>query len=96
MWTAIRSTQTAEQARATAGELVGAQHGEQVELLTAAGSPVRSVLASPGIARTALASHSRSNRGSPTVRRPGKAGLDPAMAGRLWDATAELVGTVAR
>ncbi|WP_262702555.1 MULTISPECIES: hypothetical protein [Streptomyces] len=29
--------------------------------LTAAGSPVRSVLASPGIARTALASHSRSN-----------------------------------
>ncbi|MGV9855464.1 hypothetical protein ACWDWU_42935 [Streptomyces sp. NPDC003442] len=35
-------------------------------------------------------------RGSPTVRRPGRAGLDPAMAGRprawLWDATAELVG----
>ncbi|MFE2183822.1 SDR family NAD(P)-dependent oxidoreductase [Streptomyces sp. NPDC059455] len=101
--------------------------------LTASGSPVRSVLASPGIARTTLASHSRSNvinrltfltnapergalsllyaatqdvpgnsyigpdgpggfRGSPTVRRPGKAGLDPAMAGRLWDATAELVG----
>jgi NAD(P)-dependent dehydrogenase (short-subunit alcohol dehydrogenase family) len=29
--------------------------------LTAAGSPVRSVLASPGIARTALAAHSRSN-----------------------------------
>ncbi|MFF2364551.1 SDR family NAD(P)-dependent oxidoreductase [Streptomyces sp. NPDC058122] len=29
--------------------------------LTAAGSPVRSVLASPGIARTTLASHSRSN-----------------------------------
>ncbi|AGP53395.1 short-chain dehydrogenase [Streptomyces rapamycinicus NRRL 5491] len=105
--------------------------------LTATGSPVRSVLASPGIARTTLASHSRSNvinrltfltndpergalsllyaatqdvpgnsyigpdgpggfRGSPAVRRPGKAGLDPAMAGRLWEATADLVGTVAR
>ncbi|MGW7381728.1 SDR family NAD(P)-dependent oxidoreductase [Streptomyces sp. NPDC054794] len=105
--------------------------------LTAAGSPVRSVLASPGIARTALAAHSRSNvinrltfltndpergalsllysatqdvpgnsyigpdglggfRGSPVVRRQGKAGLDAAMAGRLWDATADLVGAVAR
>ncbi|MBK3577124.1 SDR family NAD(P)-dependent oxidoreductase [Streptomyces sp. MBT65] len=105
--------------------------------LTAAGSPVRSVLASPGIARTSLAAHSRSNvvnrftfltnapergalsllyaatqdvpgnayigpdglggfRGSPTVRRPGKAGLDQALAGRLWDATADLVGAVAR
>jgi len=101
--------------------------------LTAAGSPVRSVLASPGIARTALAAHSRSNvvnrftfltntpergalsllyaatrdvpgnsyvgpdglggfRGSPTVRRQGKSGLDPVMAGRLWDTTADLVG----
>jgi NAD(P)-dependent dehydrogenase (short-subunit alcohol dehydrogenase family) len=101
--------------------------------LTAAGRPVRSVLASPGIARTALAAHSRSNvvnrftfltndaergalsvlyaatqdvpgnsyvgpdglgglRGFPAVRRPGKAGLDQALAGRLWDRTAELVG----
>lgn len=91
------------------------------------------MLASPGIARTALAAHSRSNvvnrftfltntpergalsllygatqdvpgnsyvgpdglggfRGSPTVRRQGKAGLDPVMAGRLWEATAGLVG----
>ncbi|WP_326759455.1 SDR family NAD(P)-dependent oxidoreductase [Streptomyces phaeochromogenes] len=105
--------------------------------LTAAGSSVRSVLASPGIARTSLAAQSRSNvinrftfltnapergalsllyaatqnlpgnsyvgpdglggfRGSPAIRRPGKAGLDPALAGRLWDATAELVGVVAR
>ncbi|MFF3579417.1 SDR family NAD(P)-dependent oxidoreductase [Streptomyces mirabilis] len=105
--------------------------------LTAAGSPVRSVLASPGIARTSLAVHSRSNviyrftfltnapergalsllyvatqdvpgnsyvgpdglggfRGSPGVRRQGKTGLDPAMASRLWDATADLVGAVAR
>ncbi|MFF2426979.1 SDR family NAD(P)-dependent oxidoreductase [Streptomyces mirabilis] len=105
--------------------------------LTAAASPVRSVLASPGIARTTLAAHSRSNvinrltfltnapergalsllyaatqdvpgnsyvgpdglggfRGSPAVRRQGKVGLDPAMAGRLWDATADLVGAVAR
>jgi len=102
--------------------------------LTAAGSPVRSVLASPGIARTSLAAHSRSNvvnrltfltntpergalsilyaatqdvpgnsyvgpggfRGSPALRKPGKAGLDPALAGRLWDATADLVGAVAR
>ena len=105
--------------------------------LTAAGSPVRSVLASPGIARTSLAAHSRSNvvnrftfltntpergalsllyaatqdvpgnsyvgpdglggfRGSPAVRRQGKAGLDPEMAARLWDATADLVGAVAR
>lgn len=105
--------------------------------LTAAGSPVRSVLASPGIARTSLAAHSRSNvvnrlrfltnapergalsilyaatqdvpgnsyvgpdgpggfRGFPALRKPGKAGLDPALAGRLWDATADLVGAVAR
>ncbi|AEM82831.1 SDR family NAD(P)-dependent oxidoreductase [Streptomyces violaceusniger] len=105
--------------------------------LTAAGSPVRSVLASPGIARTSLAAHSRSNvinrftfltndaergalsllyaatqdvpgnsyvgpdclgglRGDPAVRQQGKAGLDEAMAGRLWDATADLVGAVTR
>lgn len=105
--------------------------------LTAAGSPVRSVLASPGIARTALAAHSRANvvnrftfltnapergalsllyaatqdvpgnsyigpdglggfRGSPAVRRQSKTGLDPALAGRLWDATTDLVGAVAR
>lgn len=105
--------------------------------LTASGSPVRSVLASPGIARTALAAHSRSNvvnrfkfltnspergalsvlyaatedvsgnayvgpdgpgglRGYPAVRRQGKAGLDETLAGRLWDATADLVGAVAR
>ncbi|WP_106971739.1 SDR family NAD(P)-dependent oxidoreductase [Streptomyces xylophagus] len=105
--------------------------------LSDAGSPVRSVLASPGIARTSLAAHSRSNvvnrftfltnspesgalsllyaatqdvpgnsyigpdglggfRGSPALRRPGRAGLDPALARRLWDATADLVGAVAR
>ncbi|MEA5366326.1 SDR family NAD(P)-dependent oxidoreductase [Amycolatopsis sp., V23-08] len=105
--------------------------------LTAQGSVVRSVLASPGIARTALAAHSRSNvvnrfkfltnspergalsvlyaatedvpgnayvgpdgpgglRGYPAVRRQGKAGLDEALAGRLWEATADLVGAVAR
>jgi NAD(P)-dependent dehydrogenase (short-subunit alcohol dehydrogenase family) len=104
--------------------------------LTAAGSQVRSVLASPGIARTNLAAHSRSNvinrftfltnapergalsvlyaatqdvagnsyvgpdgvgglRGDPAVRRQGKAGLDEAMAARLWDATAELVRAAA-
>lgn len=101
--------------------------------LTAAGRPVRSVLASPGIARTALAAHSRSNvinrltfltndpergalsllyaatqdvpgnsyvgpdglgglRGFPAVRRQSRAGLDAALAGRLWDTTAALVG----
>ncbi len=105
--------------------------------LTATGSPLRSVLASPGIARTALASHSRSNiinrftfltntpergvlsvpyavtqdvpgnsyigpdglgglRGDPAVRRQGENGFDEVMAGRLWDATAGLVGTMAR
>jgi NAD(P)-dependent dehydrogenase (short-subunit alcohol dehydrogenase family) len=105
--------------------------------LTAAGSWVRSVLASPGIARTTLAAHSRANvinrftfltnspergalsllyaatqdvpgnsyigpdglgglRGYPSIRRQGKAGLDEAMAGALWDATADLVGTVTR
>ncbi|MFE7030067.1 SDR family NAD(P)-dependent oxidoreductase [Streptomyces sp. NPDC057621] len=105
--------------------------------LTATGSPVRSVLASPGIARTSLAAQSKSNvvnrftfltndpergalsvlyaatqdvpgnayvgpdglggfKGSPALRRPGRAGLDPAMAGRLWDATADLVGAGTR
>lgn len=105
--------------------------------LTAAGSRVRSVLASPGIARTSLAAHSRSNvinrftfltnapergalsvlyaatedvpgnayvgpdglgglRGYPAIRRQGKAGLDEVMAGGLWDATADLVGTATR
>jgi len=105
--------------------------------LTGAGSPVRSVLASPGIARTALAAHSRSNivnrftfltndpergalsllfaatqdvpgnsyigpdglgglRGFPAVGKQGKAGLDQALAGRLWDATTELVAAAAR
>ncbi|MFI5593005.1 SDR family NAD(P)-dependent oxidoreductase [Amycolatopsis sp. NPDC051758] len=103
--------------------------------LTARGSRVRSVLASPGIARTGLAAHSRSNvvnrfkfltnapeqgalsvlyaatedvpgnayvgpdgpgglRGYPAIRRQGKAGLDEALAGRLWDRTADLVGAV--
>lgn len=101
--------------------------------LTAAGSPVRSVLAHPGITRTSLAAHSKSNiinrltfltndvdhgalpllyaatqdvpgnsyvgpdgigslKGYPTVRRPGKAGLDPAKAAGLWRATAALTG----
>ncbi|MFE7068713.1 SDR family NAD(P)-dependent oxidoreductase [Streptomyces sp. NPDC057620] len=105
--------------------------------LTATGSPVRSVLASPGIARTSLAAQSKSNvvnrftfltndpergalsvlyaatqdvpgnayvgpdglggfKGSPALRRPGRAGLDPAMAGQLWDATADLVGAGTR
>ena len=105
--------------------------------LTAAGSQVRSVLASPGIARTGLAAHSRSNiinrftfltndpergalsplyaatqdvpgnsyigpdglgglRGFPAVGQQGKAGLDQALASRLWDATTELVAAVAR
>jgi NAD(P)-dependent dehydrogenase (short-subunit alcohol dehydrogenase family) len=105
--------------------------------LNTAGSRVRSVLASPGIARTTLAAHSRSNvinrftfltnapergalsllyaatqdvpgnsyvgpdglgglRGYPAVRQQGRAGLDEAMAGQLWDATADLVATVAR
>lgn len=101
--------------------------------LTAAGSAVRSVLAHPGIATTALAAHSSANainrfafllndpergalptlyaatqnvagnayvgpdgfgsiRGYPTVRKPGKAGLDRAKAGDLWRATAILTG----
>ncbi|MEV8507600.1 SDR family NAD(P)-dependent oxidoreductase [Actinoplanes sp. NPDC051475] len=101
--------------------------------LDASGSPVRSVLAHPGIARTALAAHSASNvinrltfltndaehgalpilyaatqdvpgnayvgpdgfaglRGYPAVGRPGKAGLDPAVAAGLWKATSVLTG----
>ncbi|WP_329048847.1 SDR family NAD(P)-dependent oxidoreductase [Amycolatopsis sp. NBC_01488] len=101
--------------------------------LTAQGSGVRSVLASPGIARTGLAAQSRSNvinrvkfltnppelgalsvlyaatqdvpgnayvgpdglaglRGHPAVGRQSKAGFDGELAGRLWDATAGLVG----
>ncbi|MDN3354156.1 SDR family NAD(P)-dependent oxidoreductase [Actinomadura sp. DC4] len=105
--------------------------------LTAEGSPVRSVLASPGIARTSLAAHSRSNivnrftfltnppergalsvlyaatqdvpgnsyvgpdglgglRGHPAVRRQGDIGLDEDLAARLWTATTDLVGKVAR
>jgi NAD(P)-dependent dehydrogenase (short-subunit alcohol dehydrogenase family) len=100
--------------------------------LTDAGSQVRSVLASPGIARTALAARSRSNilnrftfltndpgrgalsllyaatqdvpgnsyigpdglgglRGFPAAGRQGNAGLDQALASRLWAATSELV-----
>ncbi|MFG2424767.1 hypothetical protein ACGFWD_37775 [Streptomyces sp. NPDC048448] len=35
-------------------------------------------------------------RGSPALRRQGKAGLDPALAGLLWDATADLVAAGAR
>jgi NAD(P)-dependent dehydrogenase (short-subunit alcohol dehydrogenase family) len=101
--------------------------------LTAAGSPVRSVLAHPGIATTSLAAHSSANivnrfslllndpehgalpllyaatqdvpgnayvgpdglggiKGHPTVRKPGKAGLDPARATELWRVTAQLTG----
>ncbi len=101
--------------------------------LDAAGSPVRSVLAHPGIATTTLAAHSRANRinsfgfllndpehgalpilyaatqdvagnayvgpdgigsikGHPTVRKPGKAGLDAAAAHDLWAATSALTG----
>jgi NAD(P)-dependent dehydrogenase (short-subunit alcohol dehydrogenase family) len=101
--------------------------------LTASGSPVRSVLAHPGIATTSLAAHSSANvinrftyllndpehgalptlyaatqdvpgnayvgpdgfgsiKGHPTVRKPGKAGLDEAKAGDLWQATAALTG----
>ncbi|MEV0482960.1 SDR family NAD(P)-dependent oxidoreductase [Streptomyces sp. NPDC050508] len=101
--------------------------------LTAQGSPVRSVLAHPGIATTSLAAHSSANvinrftfllndpehgalptlyaatqdvpgnayvgpdgfgsiKGHPTVRRPGRAGLDEAKAQDLWRATAELTG----
>jgi NAD(P)-dependent dehydrogenase (short-subunit alcohol dehydrogenase family) len=94
---------------------------------------IRSVLAHPGIARTGLAAHSRSNainrltfltndaglgarsivhaatqdvppnayvgprgpgglKGSPAVRKAGRAGRDPARAARLWEATAALTG----
>ncbi|GIJ59245.1 SDR family NAD(P)-dependent oxidoreductase [Virgisporangium aurantiacum] len=101
--------------------------------LAASGSPVRSVLAHPGIATTTLAAHSRSNvinrlpfllndsehgalpvlyaatqdvpgnayvgpdgfgaiKGHPALGRPARAGLDPATAGRLWQATAALTG----
>ncbi|MFG1607810.1 SDR family NAD(P)-dependent oxidoreductase [Actinoplanes sp. NPDC049265] len=103
--------------------------------LDASGRRVRSVLASPGIARTSLAAHSRSNvinrltfltndpergalsvlyaatqdvpgnayvgpdglgglRGWPELRKQSRAGLDPGLARRVWDATAELAGTV--
>ncbi|MET8629903.1 SDR family NAD(P)-dependent oxidoreductase [Kitasatospora sp. NPDC004669] len=102
--------------------------------LTASGSPVRSVLAHPGIARTSLAAHSSANvinrfafllndpehgalptlyaatqdvpgnacvgpdgfgsiKGHPTVRRPGRAGLDETKARQLWLATSALTGT---
>lgn len=102
--------------------------------LTASGSPVRSVLAHPGIATTSLAAHSSANvinrfafllndpehgalptlyaatqnvpgnayvgpdgfgsvKGYPTVRKPGKAGLDETKAGDLWQATLALTGT---
>ena len=63
--------------------------------LDAAGSPVRSVLAHPGIATTALAAHSPSGRVNslyPVIRKPGRAGLDADAARRLWDATARLTG----
>jgi NAD(P)-dependent dehydrogenase (short-subunit alcohol dehydrogenase family) len=92
---------------------------------------IRSVLAHPGIARTGLAAHSRSNainrlkfltndaaqgarpilyaatedvpanayigprgpgglKGAPAVRKAGRAGLDPALAARLWQVTSDL------
>jgi len=101
--------------------------------LEASGSPVRSVLAHPGIATTALAAHSPAGRinslkfllndpergalptlfaasqdvpgdayvgpdgpgsirGYPTIRKPGRAGLDAIAARQLWDATARLTG----
>lgn len=97
------------------------------------GSRVRSVLAHPGIATTALAAHSSSNwinrftsllndaergalptlyaatqdvagnayvgpggfgsiAGYPKVRKPSRAGLDPAAAATLWAAVSERVG----
>jgi NAD(P)-dependent dehydrogenase (short-subunit alcohol dehydrogenase family) len=106
---------------------------ELQQRLDASNSAVRSVLAHPGIARTSLAAHSKSNiinrltfltndrehgalpilyaatqdvagnayvgpdgfaslKGYPAVRKPGKAGLDPDVAGRLWKATAALTG----
>jgi NAD(P)-dependent dehydrogenase (short-subunit alcohol dehydrogenase family) len=101
--------------------------------LTESGSAVRSIVAHPGIATTALAAHSSSNvvnrfplllndaehgalptlfaatqdlpgnayvgpdgpgsvKGHPTVRRPGKAGLDEAAAAALWTAVSRTVG----
>jgi NAD(P)-dependent dehydrogenase (short-subunit alcohol dehydrogenase family) len=101
--------------------------------LDAAGSPVRSLLAHPGIARTGLAAHSRAGavnrlgfllndvehgalptlfattqdlpgnayvgpdgpgsiKGHPTVRRPGRAGLDVHLAGQVWTAAEALTG----
>jgi NAD(P)-dependent dehydrogenase (short-subunit alcohol dehydrogenase family) len=101
--------------------------------LEESGSPVRSVLAHPGIATTTLAAHSKANRinsfrfllndaehgalptlfaatqdvvanayvgpdgfgsikGHPTVRKPGKAGLDETTARQLWVAAANLTG----
>jgi NAD(P)-dependent dehydrogenase (short-subunit alcohol dehydrogenase family) len=94
---------------------------------------IRSILAHPGIARTGLAAHSRSNainrltfltndaaqgarpilyaatedvpgnayvgprgpgglKGTPGVRKAGRAGLDPIRARRLWETTAGLTG----
>jgi NAD(P)-dependent dehydrogenase (short-subunit alcohol dehydrogenase family) len=106
---------------------------ELLRRLTAAGSPVRSVLAHPGIAHTGLVDHSRqkvvlrlggrllndvehgalptlfaatqdvpgnayvgpdgfaSVKGHPLVRRPGRKGLDAAVAAQLWTATEALV-----
>ncbi|NSL43147.1 SDR family NAD(P)-dependent oxidoreductase [Streptomyces sp. 8P21H-1] len=102
--------------------------------LTAAGSPVRSVVAHPGVARTGLVTHSKLNivnrlpflvqdveqgalpllyaatqdvpgnayvgpdglfsfTGYPLIRKPSRAGQDPALAKRLWQATAALTGT---
>ncbi|KAA0941976.1 SDR family NAD(P)-dependent oxidoreductase [Streptomyces apricus] len=104
--------------------------------LDAAGSPVRSVVAHPGVARTGLVTHSKLNivnrlpflvqdvehgalpllyaatqgvpgnayvgpdglfsfTGHPLIRRPSRAGQDPAVAERLWQATATLTGTSA-
>ncbi|HSZ47086.1 MAG TPA: SDR family NAD(P)-dependent oxidoreductase [Streptosporangiaceae bacterium] len=104
--------------------------------LTAAGSPVRSILAHPGIATTSLAAHSSSNfinhlpfllndaehgalptlyaatqdlpgnayvgprglgsiKGYPKVRKPGRAGLDPAAASQVWAAARELTAVPA-
>jgi NAD(P)-dependent dehydrogenase (short-subunit alcohol dehydrogenase family) len=101
--------------------------------LTAAGNPVRSVIAHPGVARTGLVRHSRlglinrlpflvqdaehgalpllyaatqdvpgnayvgpdglfSFTGYPLIRKPSRAGLDPAVAKSLWQATATLTG----
>ncbi|GGF21519.1 SDR family NAD(P)-dependent oxidoreductase [Subtercola lobariae] len=100
--------------------------------LDSAHSPIRSLIAHPGIATTPLAAHSSSNainrfsvflndaehgalptlfaatqdlpgnayvgpnglgsiKGYPTVRKPGKAGLDAAAASRLWAAASTTV-----